>query len=425
MCLENENTQTLEELPLGYWEEKSYMLVVPKEYTEDLITGIFERVANIEGVEIKEKRFLTENEPGGIRLIYENEEYEVGFYPSNFGVQELYINRTYYFSDEELEELKNARNALTIFMEFNKDPKKSFHLQLKLAIAMVPNLIGIMDESAEKMIPLKWAIMAANSSVTPSSNDLYTVQAVSNESGEVWLHTHGLCRCGLTELEILQSDRENYNNHYNLLSTFAGYLIDKKNQFNPQGNSAYIGILQNRHPVVVTCISWTKGLKEYKNLVLGNIDDRKDGHNTKTSLIFIYKSEEDEKNGRISKVSEYNNLWGENALFFISDEETAKMKALAMERFHFVKKQFEKTQNRIIIKIGLPVDTEDRLEHIWFELIGFEGDKFKATLLQEPYDVKNMHMGDEGLYTVESVTDWTIYTSDFVVTPKNAYLLEK
>ena len=270
------------------------------------------------------------------------------------------------------------------------------------------------------MISSKWVKMASNSNVTPSANDLFTVQAVSHQNGEVWLHTHGLCRCGITELEILKSDSENYNNHYNLITTFASYLIDKKKPYN---NSAYIGVLSNRQPVVVTYLPWTKGLKEYEKLSLGNVEDRRDGHNSKTSIIFIYKSEEDEKEGKLTKVSEFNNLWGDNPMFFISNEETARMKALAMERFDFVKKESNKKENKVIIKIGLPVEEDNNFEHIWFELIEFEGDKFKAKLLQEPYNVKNMNKGDEGWYTVNDVTDWMIYTPNLTVNPGNVYLL--
>lgn len=422
MILNKNNTENLKEAPLGYWEEESYMLVVPEEASKELLDGIFERVSNIEGIKIKKKHPLTDKEPGKIKLSYENEDYEVGYYPAPFSLPEMYVNKNYYFSEEELKKLRNAKTALTIFMKFNKDSRKSYHLQLKLALAMIPNMIGIMDESAEKMVPSSWAKMAANSKVLPSSNDLFTVQVVSGDNEEVWLHTHGLCRCGITELEILQSDTENYNNHYNIITTFASYLLDKKEK---NQKSAYIGILSNRQPIVVTYISWTKALNEYKNLNLGNMEDRQNGHNSKTSVIFIYKSEEDEKHEKLTKVDEFNSLWGDNPIFFISNEETLLMKRLAMERFNLVKEEASKKENRIIIKIGLPVDDNNNFEHIWFELVEFEGDKFKAKLLQEPYNVKNMHEGYEAWYTVQNVTDWIIYTPKFAVIPKNAYMLNE
>jgi len=421
MFFNKNKTEKFKEQPLGYWEAESYMQVVPENPSQELLDSVCERVAKIEGVTIIEEHKLTENEPGKIKLSYEKEEYVIGYYPSKFSVPEMYLNKNYYFSEDELKKLKNANTSLTIFMKFNQDSKKSYHLQLKIAVAMIPNLLGVMDESAEKIMPPSWVKMTADSKVLPGSNDLFTVQAVSGDKGEVWLHTHGLCRCGLTELEILQSDKDNYNNHYHLIATFASYLIDKKEN-NPK--SAYIGLLSNKQPVVATYISWTNGLSEYKNLKLGNISDRKDGHNSKTSIIFVYKSEEDEKQGKFTKVSEFNDKWGDNPIFFISNEETARMKQLAEERFDFVKKASAEKENKITLKIGLPIDDENNYEHIWFECIAFEGDKFKAKLLQEPYQVKGIHEGDENWYTVQDVTDWVIYTPHFAVNPGNVYVLK-
>lgn len=419
-----DNKEELQEQPLGYWEKDSYMSVIPENGGITLDDRIFDRVSKIDGVELKEKYSITDSEPGRMVVSYQGEDYEVSFYPMEFSLPEMYLRGRYYFSEAEIQNLKNAKSALTIFMKFGKDAKKSYHLQLKIAVSIIPNLIGLMDESAEKIMPARLVKMLAESSVEPAPIELYTVQAVTGENDEVWLHTHGLCRCGLTELEILQSDRQNYNNHYNLISTFASYLIDKKDEFNPRENSAYIGMLLNRQPVVVTCRSWTEAIKEYKNLDLGGLKDRKDGHNSRTSVIFLYKNEEDEKRGTLTKVSEFDDKWGENPIFFISTSETDRMKALAREKFDVVKEQSLNKENQILIKVGLPVKPEENeFEHIWFELIEFDDNKFKAKLTQEPYNVPDMHTGDIGEYTVNDVTDWIIYTPRFSVNPGNCYLL--
>lgn len=413
------------EQPLGYWERNSYMLAITDDDFDDILKNFFDRISEIKGLKIKDKQELSETEPGQATLEYEGEEYYIGFYPSEFSLPEVYLNGNYYFSNDELHSLRNAKRAFTIFMKFNKNSQKSYHLQLKLLYKSVKNIIGVMDESAEKIVPTKWLKMTAESKALPNANDIFTVQAVYDEKEEVWLHTHGLCRCGLTELEILESDKKNYNNHYNLISTFASYLLDKKTDFNPLEDSAFIGILSDRRPVVVTCLPWTKALNYYDKNCLGGKKDREDGHNSKTSVIFLYKSEEDEKNRNLSKVTDYNDLWGDNPIFFISNEETARMKEMAIERFDYVKKQSLIKENKIIIKIALQIkDTdEDEYEHIWFELIEFDGDKFKAKLLQKPYEVENIEEGDERWFTIDDVTDWTIYTPKFTVNPGTVYLL--
>ncbi len=419
------NKKKMKEADLGAWEKKSYMQIIPNNDNEDFISGIFDRVSAIDGIDIIDKKPISVQSSGSIIFNYDGEEYEVGFYPINFSVPEYYLEHSTLFTDEEKKEIMNKQVALTLFMDFKENSRKSYHLQLKLAVAMVPDFIGIMDESAERMLHRKWVKMTALSKIEPSSRDLYTIQLISGENGEVWLHTHGLCRCGITELEILQSNQENYQNHYNIINTYAMYLIDKDKDFDPRSSGAYIGVLANGQQVVVTCRSWTEGLKMYKGLKLGGLTDRNNGHNSKTSIIFIYKNENDENKGVLSKVSIYDEVWGDNPIFFITNEETDRMKALAMERFDYVKKLFADEKNQVLIKIGLLVDSKDDFEHIWFELIEFKKNKFKCKLTQEPYNVKDMHTGDEVWFKVENVTDWIIYTPSLTITPENVYLLDK
>lgn len=310
-------------------------------------------------------------------------------------------------------------------MEFKNNVKKAYHLQLKICVALVPDFIGLMDESAEKMLPAKWVKMTSASKVLPSFENLFTVQAVAGEDKKVWLHTHGLNRCGVTELEILESDEKNYHNHYNLLNTYAMYIVDKKEEFEPRNNGAYIGCLIDGTPVVATCISWAKGILEYPNLDLGSIKDCQNAHNSKTSIVFLYCSEENEKKHILNKVSVYDNLWGENPIFFISNEETAHMRSLAQERYNYIEEAFKDKDNKVLIKIGLPLKEEGQFEHIWFELLEMKDNKFKARLTQEPYNVDNMHTNDEAWFTKEDITDWIIYTKKYSISPENAYLLEK
>ncbi|MDE6285071.1 MAG: DUF4026 domain-containing protein [Bacilli bacterium] len=416
--------KTLVEAPLGYWEEKSYFIAIPADETRNLLKDCLNGISSLEDVEIIDNHHKIEGNFFELKLKYEKEVYEVGFYVGDVSVPEYYLAPSFLFEDQEKESLLKARKAVTIFMKFQDDVKKSYHLQLKLAVAMVPDLIGLLDESAERLFPAKWVKMTASSKVLPSSKDLFNVQAVRGKNDEVWLHTHGLCRCGVTELEILESDAKNYENHYNLISTYAMYLIDHKGDIEPYGVGAYIGSLVNGYPVVVTCKSWTEGILEYKKLRLGNLKDREKGHNSKTSIIFLYKSEEDEKQGVLSKVSIYNDLWGENPIFFISDEETDRMKKLAREKFNYVQDFYNVEGNSVLIKIGLHIEG-DNYEHIWFELLEVKKDKFRAKLTQESYYFKDMHVGDEHWYTVDDVTDWIIYTPKFAIHPGSVFLLDR
>lgn len=413
----------LTEQPLAYWEAESYMMVIPKNQEEDILKNAAERLTTNKEFQIQDLNFDIHG-VATFKIFYKDEEYEAGFYAGGISVPEYYLSKNFLFKESEVKSILEASKALTIFMKFNHDIKKSYHLQLKLGLTLIPDFIGVMDESAEKMLPEKWVRMIATSNVLPSAKDLFNVQAVSGKNNKVWLHTHGLCRCGLYELEILESDQEHYQQHYNLVMTYAMFLIDKLDEYQKQDQGTFIGRLINGYPIVVTSIPWPKGIQEYKKLKLGGEKDRIGGHNSKSNIIFLYTSEEDEKNKILNKISIYNDLWGENPIFFFSDEETERMKELARERFSYVVSAFQKEENTIILKIGLPLKEKGKFEHIWFELLEIKGEKLKAKLTQEPYDVPNMHTGDEAWFTKNDITDWIIYTKEYAVTPSNAYLLE-
>ena len=255
----NDNT-ALTVQPPAPWEILSSLILIPYAGTSlDFDDGIRGRICSIEGINVTEFSIPTDKSSGKIKLTYEDEDYEIGFGWRDFSIPQINYYTNQFFTEEETKDITTTDHGLHLYMKFGKNPQRSYQLQIKIADKIMPDLAGIMDESAEKLLCARWVRQTAHSSVLPSPASLFNVQAVSSQSGEVWLHTHGLIRCGLTELEILQSDTENYHNHYAVISTFASYLID---HITDKINSAYIGCFYDNSPLVVTRLLWTEGLKQ-------------------------------------------------------------------------------------------------------------------------------------------------------------------
>ncbi len=433
-----------QEAPLAYWEEYSYMSALLTE--DDVLTAltedIFANIEALEGIELKHRKLPGADGPGQALVSYQGLDFAVGFFPGDFSRDGLIQWQVQYFSEREKEEILKAGRVLTVFMKFAGDPQKAYHLQLKLVYAMAPAMIALFDESAERLLNRRWVELAAASRVLPSPDSLYTVQAVSDET-EVWLHTHGLCRCGLHELEILGSNRDEYGTHGSLITNYACRLLDREkagevdddHEEGVNKEVLEIGRFYDGEPILVSSRKWTEGLRYYPETILGGLDDRRESHNSKTNIIFLYGSEEDRKEDRLRRPSEFTEKIENNPIFFVSNEETERMSSLARERFPYVVKMLrEKQEERqdivILLKLGLAtVDSEgkpdqENREHIWFEALSMEGDCFRARLTQEPYNIPNLHEGDEGVYSLESVSDWRIHTEDHSIAPETAYLLD-
>ena len=346
-------------------------------------------------------------------------------YPTGFSIPELYRCQ-HFFPDIDIEAIQKLEYGLAVEMVFGVNALSSYHLQLKLIHAMLPDALAVIDDSSEKILSGRWVALAAESEVPPAPRYLYTAQAVSGEEDCVWLHTHGLNRCGRPELEVLASTKDNYQEHYNVLETLANRILEDEEV--PEFGSPYFLAYVAGMPLVVTLIDWEEAVELYEPDMLGGKRDRKDGHDRDTCVVFVYPSQESADKGEFYPLDIYDKFMKENPVFMISNEETDRMRAQAVERISYLFDAAADQDNHILVKIGLLVDEEHKTqdnerEHIWFELLEVSGDRFQAKLTQEPYYIKDMHEGFVGEYGPEDVTDWLIYTPEGRISPDDVYRL--
>lgn len=368
-----------------------------------------------------------------IALEYKGESFELFVSVDDFELPELY-RIGHDFTDEEIAVMESAKRGLISHMVFGENNCASYHLQIKLLLAMIEEPAGIVDFSAERMLSGRWAKLAAQSEVPPSPDYLYVAQAVSGENGKVWVHTHGLHRCGGVELEILDSDVDNYSGQGAILTALASRIISEScfvKEFEP----VYIMQLGQDVPLVATWVSWHRAVWFYDHTLLGGMEDRLEGHNENTGAIFLYLTPEDEENKKVSTVCVYNDLYDENVMQMITTEETDRMRRLARERLSYLIWIFENQQQfencGIIVKVGLEVDDEykdgDMKEHIWFELKSIDEDNstFEAELTQEPFYVAALKEGDMRTCRFDEITDWAAYVDGDRITPDSVYKLTR
>ncbi len=404
---------------------KSQMLVIPAggndlKNPEILVKRLYEAEDfRVESAEAGEECLQ-------VTVICGEESFSMEMYPTGFSIPELYRCQ-HFFPDIDIEAIQKLEYGLAVEMVFGVNALSSYHLQLKLIHAMLPDALAVIDDSSEKILSGRWVALAAESEVPPAPRYLYTAQAVSGEEDCVWLHTHGLNRCGRPELEVLASTKDNYQEHYNVLETLANRILEDE-EVPEFGSPYFLAYVAEGMPLVVTLIDWEEAVELYEPDMLGGKRDRKDGHDRDTCVVFVYPSQESADKGEFYPLDIYDKFMKENPVFMISNEETDRMRAQAVERISYLFDAAEDQDNHILVKIGLPVDEEHKTqdnerEHIWFELLEVSGDRFQAKLTQEPYYIKDMHGGFVGEYGPEDVTDWLIYTPEGRISPDDVYRL--
>lgn len=414
--------------PMQDWEESSCFSVIPGACPAAVDEELGERIRLIEGVEMKEWELQAEAAEARAVLTYQEEEYEVSFSLVSIPPEAL-EDMVDTLPEEDQPWCRKETQALVIIMRFGKVPQRSYHLQLKLAAVSVPDFVLLLDESAERFFSGRWVNMSAMSALVPPVSSLYAITAVADEDqSRVWLHTHGLCRCGLSELEVLDSNPDEYHNHAELVRGVAQYMIDHIEE-DLYEKPLFVGTLQGGKPIVATLIPWPTALTYYEGLTIGGPESREDSHNSLSSVIFLYRNQKAEDLGKFSKVSVYDGLWGDDPIYYVSQRETSRMSAVARERFDIAVGAFQQGK-KMLVKVGLLADEEhqnddgDLREHIWFEMEELLPDGlFRARLTQAPFWVGNMKIGDTGVYGLEQVTDWLVELEDYYVSPENAYVL--
>ena len=408
-------------------QEPSYMIILPNEEKDIESPDTF--MSNLTQCDFIQIKGMNMDEEKGLvmDLLVEGIPYQISIDITDVEVPP-FIRPAHVFSEEEIERIDNTKVGLAVCMEFQGSSMQCFYDQIRIIHAMLPDVLAVMDCAAEKLISGRWIAPAAESKVLPAPRYLFTVQAVGDESGEVWLHTHGLGRCGLYELEILCSDKDTCNDHYRMMENFAYRMLDDDEPIEP-GVGVFIGESAGVD-MVLTAVNWREALNYYPDAIMGTEADRDEYHDD-SYVLMMYKNGEDEDNRRYTRVQEFTSFLQDNPLFMISDSETARMRSLAMERIPYMIEAAKDPENTILVKIGLFVDDEyqdedgEKREHIWFELKDVKEDGIVGELTQEPYYVSGIREGDIGIYPFSDITDWIILTKECKITPDEVYLLKK
>ncbi|MDR1809399.1 MAG: DUF4026 domain-containing protein [Prevotella sp.] len=367
------------------------------------------------------------------QIEYQGTEYTFFFYIESTSKLELAeYNYGNMIAKADMDKALKQPCALVVSVYFEDDPLLSFHFQLKVLNAVVPDAALVLDFASYKLLSSKWLKMTAKSDVPPSPEYLYAIHAVYNDDDEnsetkqYWLHTHGLLRCGLVELEALNIT-DGAQQLYDLMTVVVKKFLDEPAKEREKFQIGYDGLGIN-----LSWLRWEDAIADLPDNALGGKNDREgedNAHTEPSGVLFAV-----EEDNSLASPQIYISSLADNPIYYISNEETLRMSRLAKERFPFfrdvyekrslsgkkslVKKLLRKKENaswEFMVKLGLTVDAaaaETEREHLWFEVVELDGDVIEAKLLNRPYWISALNEGDTGRYPLELLTDWIIYSPE-------------
>ncbi len=314
-----------------------------------------------------------------------------------------------HLADQEKAEAAKSRWSLGLSTQFGERPLDEFHRQLRVLATIAPDSVVFFDVTACRTHGASWVREVIDSNVPPPPQSLFAIHAVIAEKGTrggSWLHTHGLTRCGIPELEIVDVKGEAVHSCGLLLNTVAAMFLegDMPEPATPFLPGADMELLW---------LPWQKGLSWIKRGRLGGPDDRDEYHSGPSAILFAPRRRLFIR--RLGCPSVYLPILEGNPLLYVSSMETRRMAALALERLDRFAELFAGNAGTedwvFLVKLGYQVDDaqeEDDREHLWFEVHHLHGDRCEATLLNEPYGISTMHEGHRGEHELSLLTDWQI-----------------
>jgi hypothetical protein len=237
----------------------------------------------------------------------------------------------------------------------------------------------------------------------------------------VWMHTHGLRRCGSIELEIMDVSRDDAGTLATLVNTVAAMFIEK-------GPAPPDRPFQAGRGLDLLWLPWEDGLKKVDARLSGGPGDRDEVHSDPSGLLFV--PSKGLFGRRYKSPAAHVPTLSENPLLYVSRMETERMALLAKDRWSdfatLQKQRGADDEWAFLVKLGYPVDgaeSDADREHLWFQVHEVRANDVDATLTNEPYAVSTLKKDERGAHPLSLLSDWAILTPMGHFSPDTLHLL--
>lgn len=325
-------------------------------------------------------------------------------------------------TNEEKVKYTESEGYVLIKANFKEDKSYDFLNQVKLLVYATPDLVILSDQSAFRMFSGDWARDVTNNNIPPALSSMYFIHLVFDEKDqedpETWIHTHGLNRFGLQDIEIINIKRSQAQGYYQFFKNFIEMQIDGVIAQVEKEKIAVSNIIND-----VILINHSESLRYVGNTKLAD-DESRDEYHSSENLIILREN----KNGDIKNITSYNEELTQDQLVYFSPKETDRMSALAKTKWGDFVEVFERYNGSedcsFIVKLGYESDEDNtNKEHLWFDVKTVVGEEIEAELLNEPFNISGMQKGEVKKHKVSRLSDWLISINQTNFRPDNIYEL--
>ena len=322
--------------------------------------------------------------------------------------------------------------SLGTAVPFGRPPAADLQRQAQILNTLAPEAVVVLDASARTERSPRWLREAAAAATPPEPTALYAIHVVPEGprrttddwwhvvncicavgvlkepppdlKERIWLHTHGLQRCGLPEIEVLAVPREAVDAMGQLIATAATRSLGE-------------GIPSPAEPFTlpegldVVWLPWEEAVRRAPRGVPGAREYRDDEHGAPSAVLFTPP-------GRVlrryrSPVGYAPRVDGSPvALHWTPTAECMVRHAWqSFDLFRAFQQSFgARGQWAFFVELGYDPGGPGgpRTEHLWFEVNTLAEDTVDATLLGSPESVEYLTAGQRNTHSLQRLAQWAI-----------------
>lgn len=302
--------------------------------------------------------------------------------------------------------------ALSVEGRLEDPPLRSLRDQLTLALALGgEDAPALWDESSLRLWPATSARRMVASKAGLGVHELASIHAVGAESDRVWIHTHGLARAGVPDLDALLVPRSAQDPVGELLHATASLLLE-------HGTPAPGAPFPVGEGMEVVLLRVEDALSRVPPDAPGGGASRDEEHREGTRLIVAPAEARRGGSPSLEPLAER----ARKGPFFRSSEATERMRLLARERWGEFVRLFHQHRGVpgfvFLVKLAYEPDRarerqeELAREHLWFQVRAIEDDRIEAVLESSPLDIAALKKGESKKHDLERLSEWLVVTPE-------------
>lgn len=296
-----------------------------------------------------------------------------------------------------------------------RHPQASFQDQLRFVREVaVPGLFALYDDNALVIRSGREIDDLCACDVPPRASTLYAVHTVEGKGG-LWLHTHGLLRAGLPDLDMICIPSELAADAHELMHAIVDALLAGIDP-DPAGR------IELGEGLGLRLAPLSDALGLFPTDAAGGADDRTGelADHAGDRLVVL--------DGRrdLAPVDALVQVSGDGTLYK-SRGETERQRTLSVSRWGTFGQLFAINRGGNDWSFHVKLAYEQRVpgarEHLWFEVLDLKPGRIRGRLMNHPVDVPDLRVGQELWQPLERLTDWLIVTPEGSFDPEAAPVL--